>query len=337
MSDPAPSPTLPEPPPPRRWASPVPVPPRRRPATIVVGAVLALALLLGGALAFGLTRGGGRAEARPLALAFVEGRSETFAIHQTMTGQIEAGALGSQSLEMDMTQVMTWEVLAVDEDGIATVSVTIAEMRGTVNGVPLPEDHGGMPAIEFQVAPDGRIVSAGGLALGGAGQTQGFGFPGMGQLTPILPDEGQAVAPGDSWTKEFSQEFPYGEGRIEYTATSTYERDEEVDGAEAARIVTELTVPLDFTLDFRELLAALGEGALAGTGGEGLDQIADAEIAYGGEGAITQTSWVDLDAQELLATDTSGDFDLTIAFRGIPGFEDEMAFAGSFTQRLERR
>jgi hypothetical protein len=334
MSDPAISP-LPEPPPSRTWAS-VPPAPTRRPVGVAVGALLAVVVLVGSAIAFVLTRGGDRAQAQPLALAFTEGRTETYAIHQTMRGRIDADVLGSQPLDMDVTQVVTWEVLEVDDEGVATVSLTVSEMSGTVNGIAIPNDQA-MPPIEFQIAPDGRIVSAGGLALGGAGQTQGFGFPGMGQLTPILPDEGRAVAPGDSWRKEFSQEFPYGDGVIRYTATSTYERNEEVGGVEAAVIVTQMTVPLDFTLRFGELVAALGDDALGAAGGEGLDELDKASMAYGGEGSFTQTSWVDLEAQELLRTDTSGDFDMSVAFEGIPGFETQMVFTGTFTQRIERR
>ncbi|HEX6231245.1 MAG TPA: hypothetical protein VF029_05990 [Actinomycetota bacterium] len=337
MSDPAVSSTLPEPPPAHAWTGAPTPPPSRGPRAAIVGAVVLVVALVGATLGVVLTRGGDRAEAQPLALAFAQGQSETYAIHQTMDGRIEADLLGRQSLQMDVTQVMTWEVLSVDEEGVATVSVTISEMSGTVNGVSIPQDQAEIPAIEFQVAPDGRIVSAGGLALGGAGQTQGFGFPGMGQLTPILPDDGGPVAPGDTWTKEFSQEFPYGEGRIEYTARSTYDRNEGIGGVEAAVIVTEMSVPLDFTMDFRDLLASLGEDALGTAGAEDLDGLADASIAYGGAGAFTQTSWVDLGAQELVKTDTSGDFDLTMAFGGIPGFEGEMAFTGTFTQQLERR
>ncbi|HZD17576.1 MAG TPA: hypothetical protein VE669_05495 [Actinomycetota bacterium] len=329
-----PEPSLPEPPGSRAWASGPRVPPPRRSRGLAIGAIALVVALVGAGLAFVLTRGEDRAEAQPLALAFTEGQSETFAIHQTMDGRVEAEALGSQDLQMDMTQVMTWEVRSVDDQGIATISVAISEMSGTVNGIQIPQDQGQMPAIEFQVAPDGRIVSAGGLALGGAGQTQGFGFPGMGQLTPILPDDGQAVAPGDTWEKEFSQEFPFGDGTIEYTARSTYERNDEVGGAQAAVIVTEMTVPLDFTLDFADLIASLGEGAVGVTGAAGL---ADATMSYGGQGSFTQTSFVDLDARELLKTDTSGDFDLTMAFGGIPGFEGEMAFTGTFAQQLERR
>ncbi len=334
MSDPALSPQLPEPPPSRAWSAvPVATPPRRR-GVGLIAAVAAVLVLAAAATGFVLTRGGGNAEAQPLALTFVEGWSETYEIRQSMDGRIEADALGSQPLRMDVRQVLTWEVVSVDDEGVATVALTVSDMSGTVNGIAIPQDQAALPPIEFLVAPDGRILSAGGLALGGAGQTQGFGFPGMGQLTPILPDEGQAVAPGDTWTKRFSQGFPYGEGTIEYTATSTYERNEQVDGVEAAVIVTEMSVPLDLTLRFRDLLETLGDEALGATGVGGLE---DATIVYGGGGAFTQTSWVDLEAQELLKTDTSGDFDLTMAFEGIPGFEGEMAFTGTFTQRLERR
>lgn len=334
MSDPALSSPLPEPPPARSWASEPPA--RRRRTGPIVGAVAAV-VVLAGAAAFALTRGGTSAEAQPLALAFSEGQSETYSIHQTMDGQIDADVLGSQPLQMDVTQVVTWEVVSIDDEGVATISLSTSEMSGTVNGVPIPQEQAQTPAIEFQVAPDGRIVSAGGLALGGAGQTQGFGFPGMGQLTPLLPDAGEAVAPGDTWTKEFAQEFPFGQGTIEYTATSTYERNEDVNGVEAAVIVTEMTVPLDFTLNFRDLLATFGEEAVGATGATGLEGFEKAKIVYGGEGSFTQTSWVDLGAKELLAMDSAGDFDITMAFAGIPGFEGEMAFTGTFTQRLERR
>src|SRR4029453_6150055 len=127
----------------------------------------------------------------------------------------------------------------------------------------------------IQIASDGRVLSAGGLSLGGAGQTQGFGFPGMGQLTPILPDDGDAGSVGDTWDKEFSQDFPFGDGTIEYSATSTYLRNETVDGREAAVIQTQMTVPIDLTLDLAKLLDALdpeiagaaGAGGLEGPGG----------------------------------------------------------------------
>jgi hypothetical protein len=309
-------------------------PPRRRVGP-TVGAIAVVLALVAGALVVVLTRGGESAGAQPLALSFTQGQSETYSIHQTMDGEVSSDLFGEMPLAMDVTQVVTWTVTSVDAQGNATIELSVGEMSGSVNGMAIPSTTSGMPPIEFVVAPDGRIVSAGGLALGGAGQTQGFGFPGMGQLTPILPDEGDAVAPGDSWEKRFSQEFPYGEGTIEFTATSTYDRNETVKGVEAAVIVTDMSVPMDFTMDFQELMDSLGDD-LGASGATGVDVLANATISYSGRGDIQQTSWVELEARQLLRTESTGEFDLTMGFAGLAGFEGTMAFTGTFTQRLER-
>lgn len=343
MIDPqAPVPPIPPPPDavpdavPGAWSAGTESAPPRRGLGPRIGAIAVVLALLAGALVVVLTRGGASAEAQPLALRFTQGQSETYAIHQTMKGEISADLFGEMPLDMDVTQVLSWTVTSVDAEGNATVEISISEMSGSVNGIEVPAAATEMPPLEVVIAPDGRIVSAGGLALGGAGQTQGFGFPGMDQLTPILPDEGEAVAPGDTWEKHFSQDFPYGEGTIEFTSTSTYDRNETVNGVEAAVIVTQMSVPMDFTMDFQELLDSLGED-LGAAGATGVDALADATISYSGQGDISQTSFVDLDAKTLLRTESTGDFDITMEFSGLAGFEGAMSFTGTFTQELERR
>ena len=330
-------PSQPEPETPSSWmpAPPEQPAPRRRRTGLIAGSIVAVLALGVAAFALVSTQGGESANAKPLALSFTAGQTATYAIHMTMDGQMSSELFGQMPLQMDMSQVQTWTVRSIDGDGVATIEVTTSELSGVVNNAPLPATA--VPPIEIEVAPDGRVISAGGLALGGAGQTQGFGFPGSSQLTPILPDEGDRVAPGDSWEKEFSQEFPFGEGTIEYTASSTYQRNEDVNGRQAAVIVTELTVPMDFTLRFDELISALGEDALAGAGPAEIGAIRDATISYGGQGEFSQTSYVDLDAKEMLRTTGAGDFEISMTFEGIPGFSGGIDFSGSFTQSVERR
>jgi hypothetical protein len=324
---PIPAPAAPEP--------PAPTPSRRK--ALIAGAIVGILILITGVAIFALTQGDS-AEAQPLALSFTPGQSQTYEIHQTMDADVTSDVLGNQPISMDITQVVGWEVSSVAEDGTATIEVSVSEMSGTVNGTELPSTE--VPPIEMVISPDGRIVSAGGFALGGAGQTQGFGFPGMSQVTPVLPDAGEEVSVGDTWEKEFSQEFPFGEGTIEFTATSTYERDEVVNGREAAVIVTQMTVPLDFTLSFADLLEVLGP-EVTGTAGADLSLLDDAQISYAGQGAITQTSYVDLAAHDLLKTQSSGDFDIAMSFTGIPGLgaagPAEVAFDGTFTQEMTLR
>ncbi len=327
----------PIPPPPDPVEPVEPPSPSSRNRGLVAVAVGLAAVILAGVAVFALTRSDS-AEAQPLAFRFTQGQSQTYEISQVMDAEIASDLFGSQSISMDVTQVVAWEVTSVDEEGVATIEVTVSEMSGSVNGDPIPADVASVPPVEIQIAPDGRVVSAGGLALGGAGQTQGFGFPGMGQLTPILPDAGEEVAVGDTWEKEFSQDFPFGEGTIQFSATSTYDRDEVFDGRTAAVIVTELTVPLDFTLSFADLLETLDPALTGATGAGDLDALADASIAYGGEGTFTQTSFVDLEAKELLRMQSEGTFNIAMEFSGVPELENSSGavdFTGTFSQELE--
>ncbi len=304
----------------------------RRPTGFIVGAVVVVLALVAGLVAFNTLGGEGNdASAQPLALTFVQGDATTYRMHMTMNGEMDAGELlgGAQALDMDVTQVVTWEVTSVDDEGVATIAVTIEQMSGTVNGMELPSDAVATEPMEIQIAPDGRILSAGGMSFAGADLTGGASFPGMGQMTPMLPDG--PVAPGDTWEEGFSQDVPFGEGTIEYTSTSTLERYEDVDGVNAAVITTEYTVPMDLTFDFGELLDSMG-GA-EGVTGSALR--ADAKMTLGGEGSFTQTAWVDVEAGEMLKMTSSGTFDMTIGYTGVEMLEGtEVTFAGDFTQDL---
>jgi hypothetical protein len=105
-------------------------------------------------------------------------------------------------------------------------------------------------------------------------------------------------------------------------------------------IETQMTVPIDATLDLAELVEALGPEIAGATGAAGLEQLGEGSIAYLGRGTFTQTSFVDLDARELLKTQSRGRFDMSMTLEGIPGVPEgsvEMNFGGSFTQGLELR
>jgi hypothetical protein len=315
-------------------AGPAPTAARRRPNGLVVGALVLVLAVIAGVVGFTMLGGEDEsANAQPLALAFTPGQSETYTMHMTMDGQMSAGELlgGDQPLTMEVTQVVTWEATSIDDDGVATITVTVDEMSGTVNGIEIPSEASATPPVEIQIAPDGRILSAGGMSFAGLEQTGGASFPGMGQMTPLLPDG--PVEPGDTWSKDFSQDIPFGEGTIEFTATSTLEGYEEVDGVNAAVITTEYTVPMDFTIDFGELMGAVG----ATGSGSDLAGFEDASIAYSGQGSFEQTAWVDTEAQEMLKMTSSGSFDMSMEFSGLEIFEGQsIGFTGDFTQELTR-
>lgn len=325
------------PPPPRTETEPPVVaasgPGRRR--GILVGALVAALALVAAVAALATLGGrGGSAAARALALSFTPGDRETYRLHMTIDGTVSAGELlGETPMDMDLAEVLTWEVADVDADGVATIEVAVTEVSGSVNGTEIPTDPSRLPAFEMRVAPDGRVLELGGLSFAGADLSGGASFPGMGQMTPLLPDH--PVAPGDTWTTRFSQENPFGSGTISYEATSTFERYEVLDGVRAAVIGTEMTVPMDLTISFDELLAATGEGPGVSPGAE---QLGGVEIAYGGGGRVIQRAWVDLGAEQALKIASSGTFEMTMTFTGLDAFEgQEISFRGDFTQELRRQ
>lgn len=331
-------PSLPPPPAPSAgdgaWSA-GPRPARRRPRGIILGAVVAALALVAGLVTFATLGGrGSSAAARPLALSFTPGERETYRLHLTMDGTITAGdLLGETPMEIDLTQVFTWEVADVDDEGVATIEVTVEEVSGAVNGIEVPADPSPMPSFEMRVAPDGRILEAGGLSFAGADLSGGASFPGMGQMTPLLPDH--PVAPGDTWTTRFSQGNPFGEGEISYRATSTFEREEDLDGVRTAVIGTEMTVTMDLTISSDELLAAMGEDP---SGAPDVPRLHGVGIAYGGQGSFTQHAWVDLGAGTALKVASSGTFDVTMTFTGLDALEGrEIAFRGNFTQEVRRQ
>jgi hypothetical protein len=198
----------------------------------------------------------------------------------------------------------------------------------------LTQDHGGVVTYYHPVL-EAKLVTANGLAFGGSADAGGVGVPGMDQVTPVLPDH--PVSPGDTWEKRFSQKFPFGKGAIEYTARSTFDRYEDVDGSRTAVITTRYAMPIDLTVDLGELFEAFGD-SLGATPTEPSD-LADAKMIYAGSGSFAMTSWFDLATRELVKSSSSGDFDMTIRVTGfpdVPGFPAEFSFGGTFTQELER-
>ncbi|MEW6059668.1 MAG: hypothetical protein AB1551_05955 [Actinomycetota bacterium] len=309
---------------------------RRRPA-LVIGAVAVVVALVGGFVTVQLTRSGDEAEAQALALAFTQGQTQTYVIHMTMDGTMATEGFGQEPvgempLDMEMTETMTWGVISVDDEGVATVEVSITDVSGTMNGMTIPASETEAPPTEMKIAPDGRLLEVGGTAVPSSLQgTSGLGgVPGLDQYTPLLPDH--PVKPGDSWTKDFSQEMPFGEGKIEFTTVSKLERYETVDGVEAAVITTEFELPLDFTVDFSELLA--------GQDTSGMD-MSGVSATYGGKVTTSMTAWVDPSGKQLLKSSATGDIDMTMEMSGeIPGeldFSGRMTLVGTFAQELERK
>lgn len=313
--------------------------PRRR-AGLVIGAAATAVLVIAGAAVFVSTQGD-EAKAGPLALAFTAGDTHQYRIAQSMDMTVGGDAVGgTEDLELEIEQLVSWTVTEVDGGGVATIRVEVEEMTGTVNGSPTAAS-GLVPPVELRISPDGEVLSIGGPALGGAGidLTQGrlgqlFDVPGSNQVTPLLPPDGDAT-PGDTWDSSYTHDVPFGEGSIELEATSRYDRDERVDGAETAVIVTDSNVRMDVAFAFADLIDVFGGGEMP-TGASGMDALADASMTYAGTASSSQTGWLELATRELVQMRTTGELDLEMEIEGIPAASGTITVAGTYTQEMTR-
>lgn len=297
------------------------------------GALLAGVVLLIGSVAFATLGRGPSAGARTLALSFTPGERQTYRIHVSTEGSVEAGELLPQTpMSDDLTEIVSWHVVAVDDEGVATIRVSVDLAFGSVNGRNVPMDASDFPMVEIRVAPDGRTLASDGLPLAGLEElTGGPLLPGTDQLTPLLPDH--PVEPGDEWDASFSSQLPFGRGSVRYEGTSRFLRYERITDTRAALIRTELTGRMDLALALDELLAAMAGMENAPEGSE----LAGIEATFRGGFSVTQHSWVDAEDGDLLRASSTTPFDLSASIEGLDDLQGlTFTFEGRSTMEIER-
>lgn len=274
----------------------------RSPKSLAIAVVLVVVLAAGSFLVLNRKGSGGGGTA--FALSLVQGQTYRYQMGLTFNGTVSAG--GQQiPFNMKASETIAWKIDSVDQDGVADVTMSIEKLAATVNGVRSPSEE--PPPVKIRVARDGRVLTAGNIQLAGQGDA-GTLFPGSDQFVPLLPDH--PVKPGDYWTKNFDQDFPFGSGHLRYVTRNLYVRDEMVDGVNAAVISTSVKLPLDFSIDLSKLGRALGEAG---------EQIpSGAKMIFGGSADITTLAWLDVQQGQLVKSSGNGRMDITVELKGVP-------------------
>ena len=277
--------------------------PSRRWGRLAVAAAAVVALIAG-AIVFLLPHGGG---GTALALQYKPDQTIRYHVTMTMDARLSSSELGvDQPFQGTFDMTFSMHVLSVDANGTATIDLSIDKGSATFGGQkqPLPRDF----QAQIQIAKDGRLLSGGGLSE--ATGSSGFGLPGSDQFTPLLPDH--PVKPGDVWTKDFDVPFPFGGGSIHYSSRNELVRYEAVDGVRAAVIHSDLTIPLDLTLDLRKLLEGTGQSTSE------LPRGSNPKIVYGGDMTVSVTDWFDPVSGQQLKASLNGTMDMRMTFKDFP-------------------
>jgi hypothetical protein len=240
-----------------------------------------------------------------LALKFTPGQTVRYRVGLTMDGTATNEA-ESSPYRLDVTETVTWRVRSLDARGIATLDLSVDGGTVTVNGQAHPASTAA-PATVLQVAPDGRILSVQDPGVL-PGRGAGAGFPGLDQLTPVLPL--RPVMPGSSWSRVYDQAFPLGEGTLHYTTANRFVRYEDTGGVRTAVLSGSLSVPVEVTVDVNRLGGVQGSANPAGG--------TTPTIGYRGTSSARQTAWVDPKAGVLVRLATMGTVDMTLSFQGFP-------------------
>jgi hypothetical protein len=130
------------------------------------------------------------------------------------------------------------------------------------------------------------------------------------QVLPVLPvDE---VSPGSTWARASDLTSAVGHGVVPYTARGRFLRYDDLDGIRVAVVRTAAAAPVSLTVDLGRPLPASPRSASGAPAG------VQPAIAYRGDLAIHQLSWVDGSAGAILRTRADGTFHLTLSPRGFP-------------------
>jgi hypothetical protein len=300
--------------------------PRRR-APVALGIVVAM--VLGGVGFFVTHRDASSEPPLRLAMQFRKGHVHRYQLHMKMHGTMTTGSR-SEPLDLDANMTFGMKVLAVRK-GTAVVSVLPGTISGTANGEAIPEEQ--LPGVSrLRIATDGRILSGAGAFTTGPADGMGANVPALDQFTPLLPKH--PVQPGDEWDRNFSRPFPFGEGKLSFTAHNEFLRYETVSDTKTAVIQTDLTVPLDFSIDVRRLLAAIGTSADQAQ----LPLGSNPQVIYGGNMTGKITSWFQPRTGQQVRGIGNLDFDMTLRFENLPVDDGSLdtAFNGSFDYELFR-
>ena len=251
-------------------------------------------------------------QARSFTTGFKAGETLRYDLHTVVDGSL---GVGSQSVPLTSDQELreTLAVKSVDRSGTATVEITAQDLVSAATG-----GSGTPPApATLQVGRDGRIKSGAATTLGGPIPS----IPGSDQLTPVLA--GRPVKPGDAWDVAYTRPNPFGGGGFQFATHNRYLRDEAVAGRQAAVIESDLSGPVDFSIDFSRLPVPPAPTnpptAITGT------------IQYTGNLAAKTTYWVDLETDRVLKSSGSGTYVIaysTPAVAGVSGAQ-QVAFNGT--------
>jgi hypothetical protein len=286
---------------------------RRKSVGIVVTAIVVAAAL------FAYFFLGSSAGASDLKVKFVPGETHTYNLEMTMTGRggnLNGGFKTNISIAAEMTQ----KTGAIDKDGNATLNYTLKDFHFSADGRRASSPPGAGAAYSVRMRPDGTVIGLDGGDPYGLEDINPAGqFVNPSNAGALFPKN--KVTPGQTYTVEAKQSVP-DLGTVHVKATNTLVERKKIGGNEAATIHSIVTVPLNFRLGHKQLVAQAKND-----GEDGSDIPGNASITIVGNMGFNVTQTIFTSNGVLQSVLGDGFMRGTMTIGGIPGINGDVPIA----------
>jgi hypothetical protein len=265
--------------------------------------------------------------ATALLLGFHRGEAMRFQFKEELKGEL-IGANKDIKETLADSGIETITVTDVAADGSLTLDILLEQAKVTENGKPVKVPQVGKH-FKVMLAPDGQIKTGDELNTQSKDTQAANQLPGSDQWTPLTKGN-QKVHVGDSWQQSYDRPFTGGEGMIHEDDLTQFVRWETINKRQAAVVQTTYSIDnLNVALSFRNLLRNCGCQVPQGF---------DPRLTFAGKLNGVETNWVDTKQNQLLKSESSGFFDLTIGFRDFPPSvtpNGDFSFSGSDSLKVQ--
>lgn len=275
-------------------------------------------------------------QAKTISLAYRTGDTFKYSFHSATKQTLDAGGMTIPT-DIDITAGESVMVKSVDSSGVADLTITLSNfvLKSVTGGI--TNTMTGLPdtTVDVTVAADGRLLNVGDSQYTASNPFLAFsGLGGGFFVTAVLPSN--AVKPGDTWSKTYNQDNPDGTGGLKVVSHSTYLRDENVNGVNAAVVETKSVGTIDVSITMPN---AVPSPAAASPSASPLGGATFSGMTIKGTENSDVTTWIDVSDHRVLkshSTETN-DGTMTLGITGtnpMPMLTGPMSSKGSATTDL---
>ena len=205
------------------------------------------------------------ASALVYAYALEEGQSRVYSMSMRAAFTPRGIPGVAEKINETMTGKMTMKVLDVADDGSTLLEMSMSDTKVSGNLSEPGEVQNG--TVKMRISKSGELLSMDGSSFMGFDPSEFFGLPregkqqsiGSSNLLPSYPT--RALEPGDTWSQSSDIPIGFGNSTMHVSMRGEHLGFEESTYGRVARMKARMTMPLNLSFTFAEIMDLNGEAA----------------------------------------------------------------------------